>query len=136
MKPSALSYALALLLALPGTASALLAEEVDVAESADLNLNIEDCAYPDPPVIPDGATVTEDELRRAAGSVRDYQTAMEASLTCLDEAQADLGEDITEEQLSALNTLYNNGIEQLTTIADSFNQQLRIFKARPPVESE
>lgn len=134
MKPSAITHALVLLLALPGTSSVLLAEEVDAAatESADLNLGVEDCTFPVPPVIPDGATVTEEELRRAAGGVREYQVTMEASLACIDEAEAALGEEITEEQKSALNTLYNNGYEQLTTIADSFNQQLRIFRARPP----
>ena len=138
MKHPIYSFAIALLLSLSCSAAfALLAEEVEVApgQTVDLGLDVDECAFPEPPVIPDGATAPESALARAGAEVRGYKEAVEASLACIDEVQTALGEEATREQTSALNVLYNNGVEQLTMIAESFNQQVRVFKARPPSES-
>ena len=131
--------ALALLLSIPGTtAVALLAEEVETApgESVELGLDVENCAFPEPPVIPDGRFAPESKLAAAGAAMRSYQAEVQASLECIDELIESLGEDITSEQESALTSLYNNGVEQLTMIAESFNEQVRAFRARQAEQSE
>ena len=131
--------ALALLLSIPSTtAVALLAEQVEITsdESVELGLDIENCAFPEPPVIPDGRIAPESELAAAGAAMRSYQTEVQASLECIDELIDSLGEDITSEQESALTALYNNGVEQLTMIAESFNEQVRAFRARQAEQSE
>ena len=131
--------AFALLLSLPSTwAIALLAEQVEIApgETVDLGLDVEKCAFPEPPVIPDGWLASESELAAAGAAMRAYQAEVQASLECIDEVITSLGEDMTSEQESALNALYNNGVEQLTMIAESFNEQVRAFKSRQAEQSE
>ena len=118
------------------SALALLSPEIAFApdEPMDLGLDVYKCAFPEPPVIPSGENAPESELASAGAAVRDYHAAMQDSLTCIEDAIADLGEKITPEQDSALTTMYNNGVEQVTMIAESFNQQVRAFKARQSEE--
>lgn len=131
--------ALALLLSFPSaTAVALLAEEAEAAadESVELDVDIEQCAFPEPPVIPDGRIAPESELAAAGAAMKSYQAEVQSSLECIDEIIASLGEDMTSEQESALTALYNNGVEQLTMIAESFNEQVRAFRTRQAEQSE
>ncbi len=131
--------ALTLLLSIPSaSAIALLAEEVEVAEgeTLDLGLDVKDCAFPEPPVVPDGNTAAQADLAAASAAIRAYQTDMQASFACIEEAIESLGEDITPEQNSALTSLYNNGVEQIEVIAASFNAQLRLFRARQAEQAE
>ena len=131
--------ALALLLAIPSTtAVALLAEQVEVApgETVELGLDVDECAFPEPPVIPDGRIAPESELAAAGAAMRSYQTEVQASLDCIDELIDSLGADITSEQDSALTALYNNGVEQLTVLAKSFNDQVHAFRARQAEQAE
>ena len=131
-----------LVCALGSPAFAFLSREVAFApgESADAGIdagiNVDECAFPEPPVIPSGATAPESDLAAASAAVRDYQNAIQSSLDCIEGLIAELGEDITPEQDSGLTAIYNNGVEQLTMIAESFNQQVRAFRARQAKESE
>ena len=119
------------------SAHAFLSPEVSFApdEPSDIGVNVEPCSFPEPPVIPSGATAPESALAAAGAAIRDYQGAMQDSLACIESLIASLGEEITPEQDSGLTALYNNGVEQLTMIAESFNQQVRAFKARQAAES-
>ena len=127
------AFFLALALLLQGASAVLFAQESEV--DVDLGLAVDDCVFTEPPVIPDGLQAPRSEVAAAADAVRGYVSEVEQSLACLDKAQAALGEEITPEQLAALNALYNKGVEQLEAIADSFNQQLRLFNARFESES-
>lgn len=131
--------ALALLLSiLSAPAVALLAEQIETAagENLELGLDVEDCAFAEPPVVPDGKTAAQSDLAAAGAAIRVYQADMQASFACIEEVIESLGEDMTPEQDSALTAFYNNGVEQLEMIAASFNEQLRLFRARQAEQSE
>jgi len=128
--------------ALSMPAHALLSPEASFALSepsdSDIHVsdvNVDECAFPEPPVIPSGAEASEAALAESGAAVRDYQVAMQDSLACIEDVIASLGDEITPEQDSGLTALYNNGVEQLTMIAESFNSQVRAFKARQAAES-
>jgi len=121
------------------TAHAFVSPEVLFAanESADVGVgvDVDACAFPEPPEVPSGESALESVLANAGAAVRDYQVAMQDSLACIENVIDSLGDDITPEQDSGLTALYNNGVEQLTMIAESFNQQVRAFRARQAAES-
>lgn len=135
---AALAQSLFISFFLSTSAMALSLPDISFAadEPADLGIDVDRCAFPEPPVIPSGADAPESALAGAGAAVRDYQTAMQDSLACIEDIISAHGDEITAEQDSALTAVYNNGVEQLTMIAESFNQQVRLFKARQAKESE
>jgi len=129
---------LILFMAFIGTpAQALLSPTMSFApdEPMDIGVNVDECSFPEPPTIPNGETAPESELAGAGAAVRRYQTSMQDSLACIEGVIESLGEDITRKQDAGLTALYNNGVEQLVMIAESFNQQVRTFKARQAAQS-
>ena len=93
-------------------------------------LNLDQCSLPDAPDVPDGATAAEEEMTVAGSAVREYVAAAQAALDCLDKVRAGLGEAITPEQTTAINTTYNEGVDALNAVAENFNAQVRAFKAQ------
>jgi hypothetical protein len=93
-------------------------------------LEIEQCSFPEPPVVPDGATATEAEMGQAGAAVREFVSGIQSSLECLGEAEKSMGEEITEEQQAQLVTVYNNGVDQMNAVANNYNEQVKTFKAR------
>ena len=91
---------------------------------------VERCKFPDTPTMVDGATSSQEQMVTMGTAVRSFVGDMQASLECIDEVEAELGEDITPEQKASLNYLYNNGVDQMQAIAESYNEQARAFKAR------
>ncbi len=110
-------------------------ESADVGVDVGVGVDVDACAFPEPPEVPSGESALESVLANAGAAVRDYQVAMQDSLACIENVIDSLGDDITPEQDSGLTALYNNGVEQLTMIAESFNQQVRAFRARQAAES-
>ena len=104
-----------------------------------------DCSYPAPPDhIPDGNTASLQEMVDAQKAVKDYDKAINAYVSCIqlerDDALGKLakpGETPTAEQKKAMDDMrrvevqkHNAAIDQLQSIADRFNEQVKVYKAK------
>lgn len=89
-----------------------------------------DCAKPEVPVVPDGATATEADLAEAGAAVRTFIEAGQGYLACLEEKEAAYGDAITAEQQSLINAIYNATVETMETAAAQYNEAIGIFRAR------
>jgi hypothetical protein len=93
-------------------------------------LELDACAFATAPELVDGSIASEQEMQATSRAVRAYHDAMQSALACLEQAEQSLGEDITDTQRAQVNTLYNQGFDQLQNVATDFNEQVRLFKAR------
>lgn len=98
-----------------------------------------DCTYPQAPThLPDGNTATMKEMLAGMQQVSAYNKAMEAYLSCIklerDSRVAAAGATLTKQQkqeLEAIEIQKNNAaVDQLHAVADQFNAQVKIFKAK------
>ncbi len=98
-----------------------------------------DCSYPQTPAhIPDGSTAALNEMLAAMKTIGQYNHEMEAYLSCIqlerDTSIAQAGAKLTKQQKQELEAIevqkHNAAVDQLHTVADQFNAQVRIFKAR------
>lgn len=100
----------------------------------------EDCAIPEVPALPDGATAGEQEMLAGQTAVRAYQAANTAYRVCLDEKmepaeQAALGDEsdpALTNAIATLNNQYNASVAAEEEIANKFNTELRAYKAANP----
>jgi hypothetical protein len=105
-----------------------------------------DCSYPTPPDhIPDGNTATLQEMVTAQKAVKEYDKAINAYVACIqlerDDAVSKLavkpGEKPTADQKKAIEDRqrvevqkHNAAIDQLQSVADRFNEQVKVYKAK------
>jgi hypothetical protein len=105
-----------------------------------------DCSYPTPPDhIPDGNTATLQEMVDAQKAVKEYDKAINAYVACIQLERNDAvgklapkpGEKPTPEQKKATEDLqrveiqkHNAAIDQLQSVADRFNEQVKVYKAK------
>ncbi|HXW75759.1 MAG TPA: hypothetical protein VEK10_13185 [Steroidobacteraceae bacterium] len=98
-----------------------------------------DCTYPTAPAkLPDGATATLDEMLAGQKTVKEYDTAIKAYVDCidkeLDQKIASAGDKLKPEQKADMQKVeaqkHNAAIDQLQGVADRFNEQVKVFKAR------
>jgi|SRR6185312_10371697 len=98
-----------------------------------------DCTYPQaPPHLPDGNTATLSDMLAAQKVVQSYNEQMTAYLSCIklerDSRVAQSGDKLTKQQKQALEAIEvqknNAAVDQLHSVADQFNAQVKIFKAR------
>jgi len=98
-----------------------------------------DCTYPQAPSqIPDGSTATLKEMVAAMQVVKNYNEEMTAYLSCIqlerDSRVAAAGATLTKQQKQELEAIevqkHNAAVDQLQTVANQFNTQVKIFKAR------
>ena len=85
-----------------------------------------ECVLPPPPSkIPDGNTATEQEMIAAMQTLKQYDGDVNVYLKCLEfEARQNRVSRSEQERL------HNNAVDQLQRIANKFNEQVRVFKAR------
>lgn len=85
-----------------------------------------DCTLPPPPSkIPNGSTASEQEMLTAMNTLKEYNGDVSVYLKCLEfEAKQNR---ISESDREAKN---DSAVSQLQAIADKFNQQVRVFKAK------
>ncbi|MEM8548045.1 MAG: hypothetical protein AAGF46_07780 [Pseudomonadota bacterium] len=93
------------------------------------------CTYPSRIDIPNGSTATKEEMLAARDTVKQYMATMNEYLDCLEAetaAAAAPDEDpaVTTERKALMAKKYNAAVEQLHTVAESFNVELRTYKAR------
>jgi hypothetical protein len=104
-----------------------------------------DCSYPPPPGhIPDGNTATLQEMVEAQKAVKEYDKAINAYVACIQLERDDAlgkvakpGETPSPEQKKAMDDMrrvevqkHNAAIDQLQSVADRFNEQVKVYKAK------
>ena len=95
------------------------------------------CIYPRAPEkVPDGATASYDEMVAAQKVVQQFNEDINAYNSCLDLEMATLEKSGTYDEnrlqeLRAIQAKKNNAaVDEVQSLADRFNEQLRAFKAR------
>jgi len=98
-----------------------------------------DCPYPTPPQkVPDGATATMQEMLDGQKAVTEYNKAVNDYVACIDkevnEAVAKAGDQLKPEQKADMQRVrdqkHNAAIDQLQSVADRFNEQVKVFRAK------
>jgi opacity protein-like surface antigen len=98
-----------------------------------------DCSYPQAPSqIPDGNSATLAQMLSAQKAVQVYNQQMTAYLSCIelerDSRVAQAGDKLSKEQKQELEAIevqkHNAAVDQLHSVADQFNTQVKIFKAK------
>jgi len=98
-----------------------------------------DCPYPAAPAkLPDGATATLQEMVDGQKVVQEYSKAINEYNACIDKALDDAiakgGDQLKPAQKADMQRVeaqkHNAAVDQLQSIADRFNEQVKIFKAR------
>jgi len=98
-----------------------------------------DCPYPAPPDrLPDGASATLQEMLAGQKAVADYNKAINDYVACIDKALdqsiASAGDQLKPEQKADMQRVeaqkHNAAIDQLQSVADRFNEQVKVFKAK------
>lgn len=113
----------------------ILASMILLAPCAALAEN--ECALPGRPDIPDGATAPEADMIKAQKAVKAFVAKTESYLACVElhQAKAQVAAlhsnlPFTPSEQQAWNGRFNDGVNQETEVADRYNEQVRIFKAR------
>jgi hypothetical protein len=95
------------------------------------------CTYPTAPAsIPDGSTATLAEMVAAQKAVKQFDEEINAYTACikLEESAQLKGDKLTADQKKAIEAQQaqknNAAVDQDQAIADRFNEQIRIFKAK------
>jgi len=102
------------------------------------------CNYPVAPgKFPDGGSATKEEMLAAKSQVVKYNGDMETYLTCIQgEFDAKVAADTTStpeqkaDQQKMHEQKYNAAVQELQAVADRFNEQLRVWKAKNAADKE
>ena len=103
-----------------------------------------DCPYPPAPdKLPDGASATLEEMIAGQKAVKAYDKAINDYVACidreLDAAIANGGDQLKPQQKADMQKVeaqkHNAAIDQLQNVADRFNEQVKVFKARTDKKS-
>ena len=91
-----------------------------------------DCGMPpgDGPVIPDGATATNEEIGIAIRAVQDYGFEVQAYTGCLQLNKDNFFLNMTEPQRERWAEDFNALADHLTDLENSLNEQIRIYNSR------
>jgi hypothetical protein len=98
-----------------------------------------DCSYPPPPAkIPDGNTATMQEMLDGKQAVTQYNKDINAYVACIklehETAVTSAGDKLTPQQKADMEKIEvqknNAAVDQLQSVADRFNEQIRIYKAK------
>ena len=104
---------------------------VSAAGAQSLSTLAPDCRTPGAaPEIPDGTKATEDDLVGAQKRLKAYLADGDEYLSCLQSAEASLGDTITPEQRAIVLGAYNAHVDVMQALGESFNTAVRAFKAR------
>jgi hypothetical protein len=98
-----------------------------------------DCPYPAAPdKLPDGASATLQDMLAGQKAVADYNKSVNEYVSCIDKEVDDAitkgGDKIKPEQKADMQRVetqkHNAAIDQLQKVADRFNEQVKVFKAK------
>jgi hypothetical protein len=102
------------------------------------------CNYPVAPgKFPDGNQASKEEMLAAKKQVVQYNTDMEAYLTCIQgeydtkvAADSTATADQKAEMARVQDQKHNAAVQELQSVADRFNEQLRVWKAKNTAEKD
>ena len=88
--------------------------------------------------LPDGATATLEQMVAGQKAVKAYDKAINDYVACIDkgleDAIAKAGDQLKPQQKADMQKVeaqkHNAAIDQLQSIADRFNEQVKVFKTR------
>ena len=86
------------------------------------------CTPPETPVIPDARSATMDELIQGQTAVRAFMSASNDHLECLSEIID--ASDLAREEQAFLTSVYNRVVDAMESVADDFNEQVRLMRTR------
>ncbi|MBV8783975.1 MAG: hypothetical protein JOZ67_07305 [Gammaproteobacteria bacterium] len=98
-----------------------------------------DCVYPAAPSgLPDGRTATLEQMVAGQKTVQEYDKAIKEYVDCIDhELEASIakaGDSLKPQQKNDMQKMeaqkHNAAIDQLQSVADRFNEQVKAYKAR------
>jgi hypothetical protein len=98
-----------------------------------------DCPYPAAPgKLPDGATAKLEDMLAGQKTIKDYETAINAYNACidkeLDDAISKAGDQLKPDRKADMQRVeaqkHNAAVDQLQSVADRFNEQVKVFKAK------
>lgn len=98
-----------------------------------------DCVYPAAPAgLPDGRTATLEQMVAGQKTVQEYDKAIKEYVDCIDhELEASIakaGDSLKPQQKNDMQKMeaqkHNAAIDQLQSVADRFNEQVKVYKAR------
>jgi hypothetical protein len=98
-----------------------------------------DCTYPPPPAkLPDGNSATMEQMLDGKKAVTQYNKDINAYVACIklehETAVTNAGDKLTPQQKADMEKMEvqknNAAVDQLQTIADRFNEQVRLYKAK------
>lgn len=98
-----------------------------------------DCPYPQAPTkLPDGATATLEEMVAGQKAVGAYQKSINDYTACidkeLDDAIAKGGDKLKPDDKKKMQQMeaqkHNAAVDQLQAVADRFNEQVKVYKAK------
>lgn len=91
------------------------------------------CEYPARIEVPDGKTATQDNMLEGQQAVKGYMSAMQEYLDCIDKENESLmsdgDEDTEKEQKAMLVSKHNAAVDEMESVADAFNDEVRAYKA-------
>lgn len=106
----------------------------DLAQSGvELAMDLSPCAFAKPPEILDARVISEHEMRNLGASVREYLSAMQDSLGCLESVEQNLSDLITDVQRATINAVYNLGVDKMNFISSEYNKQVNVFRIRDSI---
>ncbi len=84
-----------------------------------------DCTHPGTaPVVPDGATASDDEMNGTIEAYNDWAGRIEEYQTCIDAVAKAAGDALTSEQDQAVTMVYDSFVDEQQVFADAFNEQI------------
>jgi len=88
------------------------------------------CDYPTRVGVPDGSTASEAEMIEGQQTVKGYMAAMEEYLECIDKEGGDVAgdDDAAKEQRAILISKHNAAVDEMESVADSFNKEIGAYK--------
>lgn len=106
---------------------------VDAASSA-----LQDCTRAVPPSVPDGARASGAEMAAARAAFQSYDQAINAYVHCVDQAVEKIHSQYaavaSPTELKALSAFgvgaHDTAIDQEQAVADQFNAQVRVYRAK------
>ena len=88
------------------------------------------CERPVSPMVPEGTTLTEDQLAKTGVVVRGFIAASQAYLQCLDDKAATYGEEITDSQRALIDVIYNSGVSEMQAAAAAYNAAVQAWRTQ------
>jgi hypothetical protein len=122
----------------PTTAPAATSPQIDAVALASQELAA--CPLATAPSVPDGSTASHAQMIAARTAFQSYDAATNAYTKCVDSAvdrlKSELRGKASPAELQRLQNFgtsaHNTAVDQDQAVADKFNGQIRIFKARHP----